>query len=230
MAVRILPALTGAVLITLGIFLFMYNLIQRGTEEAMPVVVLDDIEVVRHNLPETPPQEIDSEAEPQVTEEPSMEPLAVPVANPVAPQESAPAEVPALDLMGDISIATAGDRWSAPLGAAGVTLDVGGSGAQGYIEVVPFNTRRPNVPESAWQNKVNGWVLVAFSVTPEGRTRDVRVLDASPRGVFEETVMSAVEDWTYHISSSSERRGEVILTQKVEVLWKNYSQNLPNVD
>ncbi len=86
------------------------------------------------------------------------------------------------------------------------------------------------MPLVAWQNKINGWVLVAFSVTPTGRTREVRVLDASPRGVFEEAVIAAVKDWTYQISFSSKARGDVVLTQKVEVLWNNYPQNLPNVD
>jgi protein TonB len=106
----------------------------------------------------------------------------------------------------------------------------GGADAQGFIEVIPFNTRRPNVPEVAWQNKINGWVLVAFSVTPQGKTRNVRVLDANPRGVFEEKVIAAVEDWNYRVSFSSEARGDVILTQKIEVLWENFPQNLPNVD
>ena len=73
-------------------------------------------------------------------------------------------------------------------------------------------------------------MLVAFSVTSQGRTRDVRVLDASPRGVFEEKVMAAVEDWTYRISASDDIKGDIILTQKVEVRWQNYPQNLPNVD
>jgi protein TonB len=227
---RILPALIGAVLITLGIFLFMHSLIQRGKDEGVPVMVFNDIEVVHRKPPETPPEETEAEVEPETTEEPSMEPLAVSVASPAAPVVSELAEVPALDLMGEFSIATVGERWSAPLGAGGVNVGIAGGDAQGYIEVVPFNTRRPNVPESAWQNKINGWVLVAFSVTSEGRTRDVRVLDASPRGVFEESVIAAVEDWTYQISFSDESRGEVILTQKVEVLWKNYPQNLPNVD
>jgi protein TonB len=227
---RILSALIGAVLITLGIFLFMHSLIQRGKEEGVPVMVFDDIEVVRHAPPETPPEEIEAEVEHETIEEPNMEPLAVSLSSPAAPVLSEIAEAPALDPMGDISIATVGDRWSAPLGVGGVSVGVSGGDAHGYVEVVPFNTRRPNVPESAWQNKINGWVLVAFSVTSEGRTRDVRVLDARPRGVFEEAVIAAVEDWTYQISFSSESRGEVILTQRVEVLWSNYPQNLPNVD
>ena len=98
------------------------------------------------------------------------------------------------------------------------------------MEVVPIGTRKPNVPELAWKNKINGWVLVAFNVTPDGRTRNVRVLDANPRGVFEEKVIAAIEDWLYSVRFSGERKGEVVLTQKVEVEWKDFHLNMPNVD
>ncbi|AQA19148.1 hypothetical protein BST95_13755 [Halioglobus japonicus] len=98
------------------------------------------------------------------------------------------------------------------------------------MEVVPYNTRKPNVPEVAWENKISGWVLVAFTVTPEGATRNVRILDARPRGVFEEKVIAAVEDWRYTLSFKGKQRSNLVLTQRVEVHWEDYPQNLPNVD
>ena len=228
---RLFPALVGAVLITLVVFLFMHSLIQRGNDEGAPVMVYNDVQIVQQEPEEPPPQEQELEAEPDVMDEPTMDPLTVKTVTPAAPVPADTLEIPALDLgVGDINIAAAGKRWSAPLGGGGAEVVVGGTDAQGYIEVVPFDTRRPNVPEVAWQNKIDGWVLVAFSVTAEGRTRDVRVLDASPRGVFEDKVIAAVEDWTYRISFSDKPSGDVIVTQKVEVQWKNYPQNLPNVD
>ena len=228
---RVIPALAGALLITLVVFLFMHSLIQRGKDEGVPVVVYNDVQVVQQQPDEPPPEEQAPEAEPEAIDEPTMEPLAVETVSPAAPVPADTLEIPALDMAaGDFDIAAAGRHWSAPLGGGGGEVVVGGQDAQGYIEVVPFDTRRPNVPEVAWQNKIDGWVLVAFSVTAQGRTRDVRVLDASPRGVFEEKVIAAVEDWTYRISFSGDLKGDVILTQKVEVKWQNYPQNLPNVD
>ena len=97
--------------------------------------------------------------------------------------------------------------------------------------MIPFNTRQPNVPDVAWQNKISGWVLVAFNVTPDGNTRNIRVLDAKPRGVFEEKVVAAVDDWTYRVTFSGEAAaGNIVLTQKIEVSWESYPQNMPNVD
>ena len=226
---RFFPAFLGALLITIAVFLFMQSLIDKGREEGEQLVVHTGVEIF-HPEPreELPEPEDDTPDEPP--DEPPMETLDLATPSPPTPMPSSDLELPALDLgVGDIKIQAAGQSWSAPLEAGGVPV-AGGGDAQGYVEVVPYNTRRPNVPEVAWQNKVNGWVLVAFSVTPQGNTRNVRVLDASPRGVFEEKVIASVEDWQYKLNFSGKARGEVILTQKVEVQWKNYAQNIPNVD
>jgi protein TonB len=227
---RYFPALLGALLITVAVFMFMQSLIQRGKEEGVQLAVYTNVQIL-HQKPEEQEPEQEDDATQEPAEEPTMEPLDVMAVTPPTPEPATDLEIPALDLgVGDIDIRASGKRWSAPLGAGTVRVSGGGADAQGFIEVIPFNTRRPNVPEVAWQNKINGWVLVAFSVTPQGKTRNVRVLDANPRGVFEEKVIAAVEDWNYRVSFSSEARGDVILTQKIEVLWENFPQNLPNVD
>jgi protein TonB len=227
---RFFPALFGALLITVAVFLFMEGLIKRGKQEDVQLLVHKDVQILRQEEKEEEPEpEEDAPEEP--AEEPTMDPLETMALSPPTPEPATDLELPALDLgVGDINIQAVGNRWSAPLGTGGVNMSGGGVDAQGFVEVVPFNTRRPNVPEVAWQNKIDGWVLVAFSVTPQGTTRNVRVLDARPRGVFEEKVVSAVEDWHYRVSFSSKVKSDVLLTQKVEVLWKNYPQNLPNVD
>lgn len=227
---RLVPATAGALLVTVAVFLFMQGLIRAGQSELVPVSVFDDVEILR---PEPAPEERTDPDQPQqaqAEEQPLLASLRapLPVAAPADPEPQA--QAPALDLgLGDISIGPVGDSWSAPLGQG--ALEVGrGMDARGFVEVVPYNTRKPNVPEVAWQNRISGWVLVAFTVTPDGRTRDVRVLDARPRGVFEEKVIAAVEDWQYTLSFSSRERSNLVLTQRVEVRWEDYPRNLPNVD
>ena len=207
----------------------MQSLIDKGREQGVQLVVHTGVEIF-HPEPQDEQPEPEDDRPDEPPDEPPMETLDLATPSPPTPLPSSDLELPTLDLgVGDINIRAAGQSWSAPLEAGGVPV-AGGGDAQGYVEVVPFNTRRPNVPEAAWQNKVNGWVLVAFSVTPQGNTRNIRVLDANPRGVFEEKVIAAVEDWQYKLNFSGKARGEVILTQKVEVRWKNYTQNIPNVD
>ena len=228
---RVIPAFAGALVITVAIFLFMQSLIQRGKEENVQVAVYQDVQMYRQERPEEEPepQEDQPDTPPEEPQTDVIEPFSV---KPPVPAPAARPEVPALDLaVGDLQIQAVGSRWSAPLSSNAISVGGGGgTDAQGSVEVVPFNTRRPNVPEVAWQNKINGWVLVAFSVDQQGRTRNVRVLDAKPRGVFEEKVIAAVEDWNYRVSFSGKSAGSVVLTQKVEVRWENYPQNLPNVD
>ena len=226
---RFLYAFAGALFITVAVFLFMQGLIERGTEARVELAVHTPVEIFRSRMNEPEPEELETEIE-EPPVQPTLDALDIPSPSPPSAEVSTKLEVPALALgVGDFSLQNVGDRWSAPLGAASVPV-AGAGDALGYVEVVPFNTRRPNVPAVAWQNKVSGWVLVAFSITPKGSTRDVRVLDANPKGVFEEKVVAAVQDWQYQLSFSGKSRGEIILTQKVEVSWQNYPQNIPNVD
>lgn len=225
---RFVIATIGTVLVTTAIFLFMQGLIKQQQQDETLLLLHQPIEILK---PQPQEEELQAEEQPQETpnDEPVMEELQV---SPLSPQPDVELQVPALDLAtGDLAITAVGDKWSAPLGAGNNGI-AGGQGvdAQGFVEVVPFSTRKPNVPELAWKNKVNGWVLVAFNVTPQGRTRNIRILDAMPRGVFEERVLGAVADWRYSVRFSGEVKGDVVVTQKVEVQWKDYPMNIPNVD
>ena len=227
---RLLPALAGALLITLFVFLFMQGLIEQGPQDGTVLPVFEQVQVLRDSAPEEAQQAEQADTE-VAAEKPQLQALAAaPPAATAAPSPQQPMEMPALELSpGELAVPAVGENWSAPLGSSGISLPAG-QDARGYVEVVPFNTRRPNVPEVAWRNRISGWVLVAFTVTPEGNTRDIRVLDASPRGLFEELVVAAVQDWRYTLSFSGKSAGNVVLTQKVDVDWRNYPQNLPNVD
>ena len=230
---RFFPAMLGAVLITTAVFLFMQGLIKVQQNTGERLEVFQQVEIFRQPPPPEQPPEPERPPEESQQPEPQMEALAlsVPTALPVPKLE-----VPALDLaVGDIEIAAIGDQFSAPLSGSGIgagttILDGKGKDAQGFIEVIPFTTRKPNVPELAWRNKVSGWVLVAFNVTPQGYTRNIRVLDANPRGVFEEKVVKAVEDWRYSVKSSGAVPKNLVMTQKVEVQWQDYSLNIDYLD
>ena len=226
---RFFAALVGAIIITVAIFLFMQTLIESRQQQ--------DVVLPLHTLVEVP-REKPEEEEPEPEEKPIEEPLQEPIMESLSVAPSTPEPAPDLEistpdmLVGDISFQAAGDRWRGPVGLGGVAVAAAGGGedAQGYIEVIPYDTRKPNVPEVAWQNKISGWVLVAFRVTGDGTTTDVRVMDANPRGVFEEKVVAAVEDWRYRVNFYGKDSGSVVLTQRVEVSWENFPTNMPNVD
>lgn len=54
-----------------------------------------------------------------------------------------------------------------------------------------------NYPTAALREGRAGWVVVAFTITPEGRTTDVHVVDAQPRHVFDRAAMDAVSRYVF---------------------------------
>src|SRR5690606_35138585 len=126
------------------------------------------------------PQRSSSEPAPQ-KETPPLAPLAV-----AAPAASALA-VPDTFSTSDLSISvpqwenseliTEQRYWSAPAGSG---TGAGGQGADyigeintGQREIVPIATRRPNIPKVAYDNRINGWVLLAFTVGNDGKVKNI---------------------------------------------------------
>ena len=73
-------------------------------------------------------------------------------------------------------------------------------GFPGYImasELIPIAQAQPNYPEKAKYRRTEGYVLVEFTVTPEGRVRDVKIIDTKPANIFNRAVMRAVSSWRF---------------------------------
>jgi protein TonB len=218
-----------AFLVTFVIFLFMQHLI-HGQSKPLQSVEISSVVELHH--PQKKQQPVPpSAAEPQApTQEPSMDELTVDT------PQMAPATIKAIALpeFDSLEFPTS-SGWSVAVGEedAGLLRQLG-EDSKGYIEVTATATRQPNVPELAWKKKVNGWVLVAFKVGPDGVPKDIRVLDASPPGIFEEKVIAAISDWRYVIrgqrTQHANKQGDLIMTQKIELFWKDYPYNVDWLD
>jgi len=64
-------------------------------------------------------------------------------------------------------------------------------------EAVLVKSAAPNYPRPALQAQQTGWVVVAFTIDAEGRTRDVRVVDSQPRIVFDHAAVDAVNRYRF---------------------------------
>jgi protein TonB len=80
----------------------------------------------------------------------------------------------------------------------------GGSGGgygkgEGFVgkPLIPLSTARPQMPDWACKQKLRGWVEVVFTVMPNGRVTDVKLVDADPRGVFEVAAIESISNWIY---------------------------------
>lgn len=77
-----------------------------------------------------------------------------------------------------------------------------GTGELVYVKTVP-----PRYPVRAAQREITGWVIVDFTVTPEGNTTNIAVREAEPEKVFDRAAVNAVEQWLFE---PIEYRGQII--------------------
>lgn len=74
----------------------------------------------------------------------------------------------------------------------------------------------PNYPTAALRAGQTGWVVVGFTITPEGRATNIHVVDAQPRRVFDRAAMEAVGRYRFKpamkngaaVASSTEQKIE----------------------
>ena len=78
------------------------------------------------------------------------------------------------------------------------------------------HTITPTWPQSA--AGVEGWVLLRFTVLPNGTVSDVEVRESNPAGVFDASAVEALRQWKYQ---PVEREGRKI-AQRAEIRM-NYS-------
>jgi protein TonB len=71
---------------------------------------------------------------------------------------------------------------------------IGGRSDRGLMPLVRVE---PDYPESASHQKIEGYVIVEFTVTASGTVRDPQVLHAEPTRVFDEAARKAVLRWRY---------------------------------
>ena len=75
-----------------------------------------------------------------------------------------------------------------------ISVNVGGSDR----DVIPLVRIEPDYPSRAMNRGVEGWVLVQFNITPAGTVKDAKVVDAQPKGYFEDAALKAIGRWRYN--------------------------------
>lgn len=83
------------------------------------------------------------------------------------------------------------------------TADAGVIALNGTIAERPLSQARPVYPDMALRNDVQGRVVMSITIMPDGSVRDVRIVNASPRGYFEGSALKAVQTWRYKPSNAT---------------------------
>lgn len=66
---------------------------------------------------------------------------------------------------------------------------------------IPITPVQPAYPEKAQKNHVEGRVTLEFTVAPDGKPKDIKVLTSNPPDVFDETAIKALSQSTFKPAS-----------------------------
>ena len=94
--------------------------------------------------------------------------------------------------------------------------EIQGAGEVDNQDLEPVSIGAPEYPRSAYRDRREGSVQVEFTVDGNGETTDIEVVDAEPRGVFEDAAIEAVEEWRFQPQITEGRPQEVRLRQSVD--------------
>ena len=67
----------------------------------------------------------------------------------------------------------------------------------------PIQMRQPIYPQEALTRGIQGEVVLEFGLAADGRVQDLRVISATPAGVFERAAMQAMRGWRYSVVGSA---------------------------
>ena len=65
-------------------------------------------------------------------------------------------------------------------------------------DVIPLVRIAPEYPPRALSRGLEGWVRVQFTITPTGTVKDAVVVEAEPKGMFEDAALKSIARWRYN--------------------------------
>lgn len=164
----------GSAAISFGLFFTMQALVANQSAELKQDQTRWQLDFVRLKRDESVNRK--ERARPEKAERPERPPTPQPTAQ---------------DQSADVAI-------DIPLFDAALTLGGGpGLAGGGDGDVVPMVRVNPQYPARAASRGIEGWVHLKFTVTPQGTTDEIEVVEADPRGYFETAAKNAVKRYKY---------------------------------
>jgi protein TonB len=178
-------AVTGAVLITLALFLMMTRMISgasQGGAQLEHYDVVDFVRLVRESHP------VDKEHRTLPPEEKPPPPPPPPdlAVQQAAPPQPAPMPMPALNMDVRLGGAPVIGRLAPPVTPP--ALD---------NEVIPLVQIPPVYPVRAERLRLGGSVVVEFTITAAGGVRDPVVVQSDPPRIFDQAAVQAILRWKF---------------------------------
>lgn len=92
-----------------------------------------------------------------------------------------------------------------PISAMGLNTAIDGiaisapnlTGTMGSQRALPLYRVEPRYPINALKRRVEGYVIMQFTIDTAGRPKDIQVIEAKPKRVFEKEAVDALKKWKY---------------------------------
>lgn len=89
---------------------------------------------------------------------------------------------------------------------------LGGGGG----EIMPIVRILPQMPRKAAMNGIEGYVVAKFTVTKDGQTKDVSIIEAKPPRIFNRSAQQAILKWKYKPQFQDGKPVEIEQTVRLE--------------
>ncbi len=70
-------------------------------------------------------------------------------------------------------------------------------GTMGNQRALPLYRVEPRYPSKALKRRVEGYVIMQFTIDAAGRPKDIQVIEAKPKRMFEKEAVRALKKWKY---------------------------------
>ena len=180
---RALASLLAAPFAVLGLFWVMQYLVLSGEDAEVDTERYQSVNFVRTEREERTRRR--ERAKPEPPEPPERPPEPPPPriqSQPVAEAEVSRVQAPRLALGADV----AGGPFIG-------SFSPGDGAGRGDSQLTPLVRLTPRYPRNAARDGIEGQVRLEVTVRPDGTVKDVRVLEAEPRGYFEAAAVAAAK-------------------------------------
>ena len=188
---RIALILCGAVVVNIGLFLVMENMISRDDGRLLNAYEAHTIEFVRTQI-EDQTRKKDRRRKPPPKPQETKKPKAR-LDDLLTQTAALPTPVAAMDIKSMLT-------GSSGIGLGGQLVDGAGEGVMDTLlerDLTPISKLPPQYPQAAAIRELEGYVRLLMVVRRDGTVGDVQVLEASPPRVFDKAAIAAVRRWRY---------------------------------
>ncbi|MES9854241.1 MAG: energy transducer TonB [Candidatus Thiodiazotropha sp. L084R] len=182
---RFFTAILIAFIVNLALFFLLDQMLREKEIDVEKHIASELVEFVRlHRQPDPPPQDEPDQVEekqepPPSTPETPLKPLAVD--RPDIQQW----QIPNLDIPLNIAAGPyIGSRPTLPTTMA--------------AEPVPRMRFPPRYPQRALMRRIEGKVVLKFTINPDGSVSNATVVESEPPGYFEQSALRAISRWEFH--------------------------------